>query len=82
MPQLLVKSKEETMEQQNLLMDLEEIFVRLSDGVNAVKLIALGLESVQAPNAGGLYAVWRYLDEAEGDMHKLLNAVSVSGTTA
>ena len=70
------------MGQKNLLMDLEEVFVRLSDGLNAVKLIALGLESIQDPNAGGLYAVWRYLDEARNEAERLLTAVSVPRISA
>ena len=42
------------MSQERILMDLEEAFGRLSDGLNAVELMVLGLEDVQDPYADGL----------------------------
>ena len=64
------------MSQEILFMELEEAFGRLSDRLNAVKLIAFGLEDLQDPNAGGLYAAWRYLEGAREEIERLLAAVS------
>ena len=64
------------MDQTKLLLEIEEEFGRLSDGLNAVELMALGLEDVQDPYADGLYAVWRYLDEVRDEVKQLLTAVS------
>lgn len=64
------------MSQEEILMDLEEAFDRLSDGLNAVKLMVFGLEDVQDPYADGLYAVWRYLDREREEAARLLAAVS------
>lgn len=70
------------MSQEKILMDLEEAFGRLSDGLNAVKLMVFGLEDVQDPYADGLYAVWRYLDREREEMVRLFAAVSTSQISA
>ena len=41
------------------LYDLEEAIGHLSDGVNAVEVMVMGLEQVQDAHASGFYAVWR-----------------------
>ena len=56
------------------LYDLEETIGHLSDGVNAVEVMVMGLEQVQDAHAGGFYAVWRYLDEANQEVFKRLDA--------
>lgn len=56
------------------LYDLEEAIGHLSDGVNAVEVMVMGLEQVQDAHAGGFYAVWRYLDEANQEVRKRLDA--------
>ena len=56
------------------LYDLEEAIQHLSDGLDAVKMMVMGLEQVQEAHAGGFYAVWRYLDEADQEVHKRLGA--------
>ncbi len=80
--QLLVKIKEETMSQERILMDLEEAFGRLSDGLNAVELMVLGLEDVQDPYADGLYVIWRYLEREREEIERLLAAVSSARISA
>lgn len=70
------------MEQKNLLMDLEEAFGRLSDGLNAVNLMVMGLEDAGDPYADGFYALWRYLDGAGEEMRRLFAAVSTAGDGA
>ena len=70
------------MSQERILMDLEESFGRLSDGLNAVELMVLGLEDVQDPYAGGLYVIWRYLEQERKEMKRLLAAVSSARISA
>lgn len=82
MPQLPVKIKEENMDQRKLLMELEEAFDRLSCVLNAVTLMALGLENAQSPYADGLCVVTRYLEEAAREVQKCLKAVSDAGSAA
>ena len=64
------------MNQANLLLELEEAFGRLSDGLNAFKLMAYGMEDIQDPYADGMYAIWRYLDGESKEMRRLLAEVS------
>ena len=82
MPQLLVKNKEENVEQRNILIELEEAFGRLSDGLNAFKLMAYGLEDIQDPYADGLYVIWRYLEREREEIERLLAAVSSARISA
>ena len=70
------------MSQERILMDLEEAFGRLSDGLNAVELMVLGLEDVQDPYASGLYVIWRYLEQERKEMKRLLTAVSSARISA
>ena len=70
------------MSQERILMDLEEAFGRLSDGLNAVELMVLGLEDVQDPYADGMYVIWRYLDGASEEVRSLLKKVSAPGISA
>lgn len=66
------------MDQKMILLDLEEAFGRLSDGLNVVKLMVMGLEDAADPCADRFYAVWRYLDEAGEEMRRLFGLVSNS----
>ncbi|MCI9156163.1 MAG: hypothetical protein HFF44_04375 [Lawsonibacter sp.] len=54
------------------LYDLEEAIQHLSDGLDAVEVMVMGLEQVQGAHAGGLYAVWRYLDAANREVGQKL----------
>ena len=56
------------------LHDLEEAIQHLSDGLNAIEMMVMGLEQVQDSHTGGFYAVWRYLDEADREVHRYLDA--------
>lgn len=55
------------------LYDLEEAIQHLSDGLDAIKIMVIGLEQMQDDHAGGLYAVWRYLDEANQEVRERLD---------
>lgn len=56
------------------LYDLEEAIQHFSDGLDAIKIMILGLEQVQDAHAGGFYAVWRYLDETNQEVRRQLDA--------
>ncbi len=56
------------------LYDLEEAIGHLSDGLDAVEVMVMGLEQVQDAHAGGLYAVWRYLEGANQEVRRQLDA--------
>ncbi len=56
------------------LYDLEEAIQHLSDGLNAIEVMVMGLEQMQDAHAGGLYAVWRYLNGANQEVHRQLAA--------
>lgn len=61
------------------LYDLEEAVQHLSDGLDAIEVMVMGLEQMQAAHAGGFYAVWRYLDEADQEVRKRLDACLKTG---
>lgn len=56
------------------LYDLEEAIQHLSDGLDAIEIMVMGLEQMQDDHAGGLYAIWRYLDETNQEVRRQLNA--------
>lgn len=70
------------MSQEDILMDLEEALNRLSDGLSAVRLMVLGLDSLQSANAGGFHVVYGYLDEVRDEIGRLVTAVSRVRITA
>lgn len=55
------------------LYDLEEAIQHLSDGLDAIEVMAMGLDQVQDAHAGGLFAVWRYLEEANREVRERLD---------
>lgn len=55
------------------LQELEEAVQHLSDGLNAMNIMVMGLEQIQDAHTGGFYAVWRYLDEADREVHRCLD---------
>ena len=55
------------------LQELEEAVQHLSDGLNAIKIMVMGLEQIQDAHVGGFYAVWRYLDEVDREVHRRLD---------
>lgn len=56
------------------LYDLEEAIQHFSDGLDAIEVMVMGLEQMQDAHAGGFYAVWRYLDGANQEVRKRLDA--------
>lgn len=51
-----------------LLVNLEEPISRISNGINAVGIMAMGLAQVHDPYADGFFAVWNYLDSADQEL--------------
>lgn len=56
------------------MIELEKSVQRISDGLSAIHIMALGLDGMNHQYAGALYAVWKYLSEAEQDFQKCLTA--------
>ena len=50
------------------LLDMEPVISRLTAGVEAVQLLALGLEQLQAPCPNGLFAVSDYLRDSQAEL--------------
>ena len=55
------------------LYELEEAVQHFSDGLGAVKIMVIGLEQMKDANAGGLYAIWRYLNGVNQEVCKRLD---------
>lgn len=62
------------MELEHHLLEMDETMGRISDGLNAIRLMILGLEEAQDPFAGGLHMVWSYLEREEQAMRENLEA--------
>lgn len=60
------------MELHEAILALEEPACRISDGINAVGLMAMGLSMARDPYADGFNAVWNYLVDAERDLQRQL----------
>lgn len=58
------------MEYLELLLELEEPARRLSSGINAVGIMAMGLTQAKDPYADGFFAIWNYLVDADRDFQK------------
>ena len=54
------------------LLELEESAQRISDGLSAIHVMVLGLDGVESQYAGALYAVWKYLSDADQEFQKCL----------
>lgn len=57
---------------QELLMDLEAPVNRISGGINAIGIMAMGLAQVHDPYTDGFNAVWNYLVDAERDLRRCI----------
>ncbi len=57
------------------LLELEPVIHRLSRGIDAVNLIVMGLDEMDDPHAGGLYAVWEYLHQTQQELETLYDAL-------
>lgn len=73
-PQLLVKNKEGIMDIESSLLDLEIDARHISDGITAFEVMVMGLEEAESQYAGGFYAVWKYLSEANTAFQQHLTA--------
>lgn len=62
------------MELKEALLELENPVHRISDGINAVGLMAMGLAGVRDPYADGFNAIWNFLADAERDFQSQLQA--------
>ena len=62
------------MDIQSQLMELETAVRHVSDGLNAIEVMVIGMEDMKSQYAGGVYAVWKYLHEANQEVSRLLTA--------
>ena len=53
-------------------LDLQDTAGRISDGINAIGIMTMGLAQVRDPYADGFNAVWNYLVDAERDFKRQL----------
>lgn len=60
------------MEQQDNMLELEETFERLLEGINAIELMVYGLAHIKDPYADGLNAVYNHLRQSADEMKKIL----------
>ncbi len=59
---------------QEAFIDLQDSAGRISDGINAIGIMTMGLAQVRDPYADGFNAIWNYLVDAEQDFQKRLAA--------
>ena len=62
------------MDLQEAFINLQDSAVRISDGINAVGIMTMGLAQVRDPYAGGFNVIWNYLVDAERDFQIQLAA--------
>lgn len=74
MPHLRVKIKEETMSLREDLDRLSTAACDISQGINALEAMALGLSHTKDPYAEGFSALYNYLFDANQALHKHLDA--------
>ena len=53
---------------------IENPAARISSGINAIGIMAMGLAQMKDPYADGFNAVWNYLTDAERDFQVQLQA--------
>ena len=56
------------------LLDLEMAARRISDGLEVIQVMVLGLDEAGSQYAGALNAVWSYLSQANQELQTQLNA--------
>lgn len=64
------------MECQTDIMELEEKFEHLLEGLNAIELMVLGMAHAKDPYTGAFNAVWIYLKESADDIQRLLSGAA------
>jgi len=56
------------------LLELETSAQRISDGLEAIQIMVIGLEGAGSEYAGAFHAIWDYLSDAEQEFQKQLAA--------
>lgn len=56
------------------LQELEAAAQRVSDGLEAIQIMVLGLDGVGSQYAGALSAIWQYLSNADLELKQCLAA--------
>ena len=68
------------MENTKFILDLEEPAQRVSNGINALGVMAMGLSRLQDPYADGFIGLWNYLLDADRALQRqislCLNSIS------
>ena len=54
------------------LLELEEAARRISDGLDAIQVMVLGLEGAGSRYAGALHTIWGCLSDADRELQKKL----------
>lgn len=62
------------MNHQSNLLDLQAAAQRITDGLSAIQVMVVGLDGAGSQYAGAFHAVWDYLDSADMEFQKCLNA--------
>ena len=74
MPHLRAKIKEETMSLRENLDKLDIAVHNVSQGINALEAMTMGLAQAQDPYADGFNALCNYLSQADTAVHEHLSA--------
>lgn len=61
------------------LQELETAARHISDGLEAIQVMVLGLDSVGNQYAGALSAIWKYLSDADLELKQCLEACLRAG---
>ena len=64
------------MEHQSTIMELEERFNDLLEGLNAIELMVLGLAQAKDPYIAAFHVVWLYLKESADGIQELLSELA------
>ncbi len=62
------------MDIQSNLLELETSAQRISDGLEAIRIMVIGLEGERSEYTGAFHAIWDYLDDADREFQKQLAA--------
>lgn len=62
------------MEHIEVFINLKDAAGRISDGINAIGIMSMGLAQAKDPYANGFNAIWNYLVDAERDFQEQITA--------
>lgn len=65
-----MKIKEDYMDYQQAMIDLEDTAQLVHNGINAIGIMTMGLAQAGDPYADGFHAVWSCLADAERELQK------------